>query len=91
MRAFASGVLAPLREFDAEHGSQLLATLEAFVAREQSARSTAAALGQHVNTVRYRLEKIAQVTGLDHRVPSQMAQLALACEIERCQEVLAQE
>ncbi|MBP3883729.1 MAG: PucR family transcriptional regulator [Olsenella sp.] len=91
MRAFAQDVLGPLREFDAEHGSQLLATLEAFVACEQSARATAEALGQHVNTVRYRLEKVTQVTGLDHRVPSQMAQLVLACTVERCQEVLAQE
>lgn len=91
MRAFASGVLAPLREFDAEHGSQLAETLAAFVACGQSTRATAEALGQHANTIRYRMEKVARLTGLDHKVASQMVQLALACEIERCQEVLAQE
>jgi hypothetical protein len=91
MRAFASGVLAPLREFDAEHGSQLAETLAAFVACGQSTRATAEALGQHANTVRYRMEKVARLTGLDHKVASQMVQLALACEIGRCQEVLAQE
>ena len=91
MRAFASDVLAPLREFDAEHGSQLAETLATFVACGQSTRETAETLGQHANTVRYRMEKVARLTGLDHREPRQMVQLALACEIERCQEVLEQE
>jgi hypothetical protein len=37
------------------------------------------------------MEKVARLTGLDHKVTSQMVQLTLACEIGRCQEVLAQE
>lgn len=91
MHAFAGDVLAPLREFDAEHGSQLAETLATFVACGQSTRETAEALGQHADTVRYRMEKVARLTDLDHREPRKMLQLALACEIERSQEVLAQE
>jgi sugar diacid utilization regulator len=44
---------------------QLLATLVAFCESHRNVRATGAALGIHENTVRYRLGKIAELTGLD--------------------------
>jgi sugar diacid utilization regulator len=43
---------------------------------------------QHENTVRYRLEKIAILTGLDFKSPAQMEELALAIKIDICSELL---
>jgi hypothetical protein len=44
---------------------QLLATLVAFCDSHRNVRATGAALRVHENTVRYRLGKIAELTGLD--------------------------
>ena len=88
--AWADGVLEPLRGFDAETGSSLLLTLEAYCDAGESVDAAAQALGQHPNTVRYRLGKIASVCGLDYRSRTQMEQLSVARKIELCQELLAQ-
>ena len=83
-------MLEPLRSFDAETGSSLLLTLEAYCDAGESVDAAAQALGQHPNTVRYRLGKIASVCGLDYRSRTQMEQLSVARKIELCQELLAQ-
>lgn len=83
MGSFASTVLTPLCEHDAEHAGQLEQTLVAFIDNGQHIEQTAQALGQHPNTVRYRLEKIAALTGLSYRDGAHATQLALACAIEQ--------
>ena len=86
--AFAQQTLEPLRVYDAETGSHLLDTLRAYCDCEQNFARTAAAIGQHENTVRRRLERIAVVTGLSYRMPNQMEQLSLARKVELCREVM---
>jgi DNA-binding PucR family transcriptional regulator len=48
---------------DAEHGGELVATLQAYLQEHGSASRTAAALGVHVTTVRHRLARITDVSG----------------------------
>ena len=86
--AFARATLEPLRVHDAETGSHLLDTLRAYCDHGQSLARTAQALGQHENTVRRRLERIAVITGLSYRVADQMEQLSLARKVELCREVM---
>ena len=81
VRQYAARILDPLCEHDSEHGSSLEETLRRFVACGRSVAETARGLGQHANTVRYRLEKIASLTGLDYRRADDSDQLALACRI----------
>lgn len=81
LRQYAARILDPLSEHDSEHGSALEETLRSFVACGRSVAETARALGQHANTVRYRLEKISTLTGLDYRRADDSDQLALACRI----------
>ncbi|MEV4102622.1 PucR family transcriptional regulator ligand-binding domain-containing protein [Nonomuraea sp. NPDC049649] len=64
---FEDLVLGPLAEYDSRHGSQLVATLREFLDRNCAYQASAEALGIHVNTLRYRLETIEQVTGRDLR------------------------
>ena len=49
---------------------------------------TAAALTQHENTVRYRLEKIRTVCGLSYRFAADGEQLSLAAKIHMARTLL---
>lgn len=64
-RAFAQRVLGPILEHDARSHSQLLETLEAFLDCSGSWARTSQALHLHANTVRYRIERIHELTGRD--------------------------
>ncbi len=61
---FALDAAGALLEPDQDR-QQLLATLVAFCESHRNVRATGAALRVHENTVRYRLGKIAELTGLD--------------------------
>ena len=89
LRAYATWVLGPVREFDSEHAAQLHRTLRTFWIEHGSVASTAAALGAHPNTVRYRLDQVAALTGLDYRRLGSMEELGLALAVELCCEALA--
>lgn len=64
-RAFAARTLAPVLEHDERTGSALLATLEAFLDCSGSWSRVAACLHLHVNTVRYRIGRVEELTGRD--------------------------
>jgi hypothetical protein len=56
--------ISPLSLYDAEHDTELLATLQAFLAHHGSTSETAEALGLHRHTVGYRLARAHEVCGL---------------------------
>ncbi|HZG02808.1 MAG TPA: PucR family transcriptional regulator ligand-binding domain-containing protein [Streptomyces sp.] len=64
-RAFTARLLDPLREYDRRHRAELIPTLEAFLASDGSWTRCAARLNLHVNTLRYRVGRIEQLTGRD--------------------------
>jgi purine catabolism regulator len=74
----AREVLAPLERSDAEHGTALIDTLDAWIEHSGAAAEVAEALGTHRNTVRYRIEQITRLTGLDPRITDDIVQFALA-------------
>ena len=59
------GALAALEAYDAEHHTQLLQTLEAFVRNRGSYVATYEELFIHRSTLAYRLERIESLTGID--------------------------
>jgi GAF domain-containing protein/sugar diacid utilization regulator len=59
--------VAKLAEYDAQRGSQLVATLEEFLRRHGSIGATSEALYVHPNTLRQRLRRIGELSGLDLR------------------------
>ncbi len=61
---FATDAAGALLEAGSDR-AQLLATLAGFLDTNRNVRATGAVLGIHENTVRYRLGKIAELTGLD--------------------------
>jgi hypothetical protein len=56
--------ISPLLVYDAEHDTELLGTLETFLARHGSTTDTAEAMRLHRHTVGYRLSRIQEVAGL---------------------------
>lgn len=60
-----AGPVARLVEHDAEHGSQLVPTLRAWLEAFGDVRAASAGLFVHPNTFRYRLRRLAEVSGLD--------------------------
>ena len=58
------GTISPLISYDAEHDTELLATLQAFLAHHGSTSETADAMGLHRHTVGYRLARVHEVSGL---------------------------
>ena len=59
--------VARLGEYDQERSTALLQTLEEFLRRRGNISSTAAALYVHPNTLRQRLRRIMEISGIDLR------------------------
>jgi DNA-binding PucR family transcriptional regulator len=65
VRSFYEETIARVERYDDEHNTDLVATLETFLANNRSIAATAEALFTHRHTIRYRLGRIADLTGLD--------------------------
>ncbi|SDJ16596.1 helix-turn-helix domain-containing protein [Nonomuraea jiangxiensis] len=62
-RSFAARLLTPLLDYDRRHQSELVRTLEIFLDCAGSWHACAERLHVHVNTVRYRVRRIEELTG----------------------------
>lgn len=63
--SFRDRLLGPVRRYDRRRGTQLVPTLAAFLACSGSWQECAARLHVHVNTLRYRIRRIEELTGRD--------------------------
>lgn len=64
-RAFAGRIVGAVLDHDARTGAGLRETLEAFLANSGSWSRTAEQLHLHVNTVRYRIGRVQELSGRD--------------------------
>ncbi|MDW5325953.1 PucR family transcriptional regulator [Plantactinospora sp. KLBMP9567] len=64
-RAFRDRVLGPVLAYDRAHHADLVSTLDEFLACSGSWSRAAERLHLHVNTLRYRIGRIEQLTGRD--------------------------
>jgi len=81
LNTFSSQIMEPLLDYDAENKTKLTETALQFVSCDGSIHKLAKMLLQHENTIRYRLDKIRNVTGLDVRRPEQYERLSIAVKI----------
>src|SRR5690348_6833454 len=63
--SFRERMLGPLEEYDSSRQAELLHTLEVFLACSGSWSRSATRLHVHVNTLRYRIRRIEDLTGRD--------------------------
>lgn len=88
MKKFCESTLDPVKTYDIENNSCLMETLNAYVDSSFDFSATAKMLAQHVNTIRYRLDKISSITNLSYKIPKQMEQLTIAVQIDICRNLL---
>jgi sugar diacid utilization regulator len=65
LERFYTDTIAPLVAYDEQYGTELVLTLEAFLANDGSMAATYKQLFTHRHTIRYRLERVKELTGLD--------------------------
>ena len=63
LRSFRERLLGPLLAYDDQHRAELLPTLREFLACSGSWNACAVRMYVHVNTVRYRIRRIEELTG----------------------------
>jgi GAF domain-containing protein len=79
-----------LAEYDAQRGSQLVTTLEEFLRRHGNISATSETLYVHPNTLRQRLRRIAELSGLDLRRDDWLM-IEIAVKMVKLQQALGQE
>ncbi|WP_433270346.1 PucR family transcriptional regulator [Actinosynnema sp. CS-041913] len=77
----ARGPVADLVRHDQDYGTQYALTLQAWLAAQGDAREAAKALSVHPNTLRYRMQKMAEVTTLPLDDPDQRLAMAIALAV----------
>jgi purine catabolism regulator len=71
-------ILGPVLEYDEEHGSELVTTLETYLACDRSPKRAAEALFVHTQTVSYRIARIQELTGRSLRSTADISELWFA-------------
>ena len=82
LAAFRGSVLGPLEAYDAERGTDLVGTLDTFLATRNAA-ATARRLYLHYNTVKNRLSRIEELLGPYLEDADRTLALALALRLRR--------
>ncbi|MGQ4384395.1 PucR family transcriptional regulator [Streptomyces sp. SAS_270] len=78
VRAFADGLLRPLKEHDATGRGDLVASLRAWLSRHGQWDAAAADLGVHRHTLRYRMRRVEEILGRSLDDPDVRMELWLA-------------
>jgi purine catabolism regulator len=81
LRGFLEEILGPLLAY--EMGPELVRTLRAYFDHNGNLTHTAASLFIHRNTLGYRLDRVAEITGLDLNNPESRLALQLALHIHQ--------
>jgi hypothetical protein len=83
VRSFYDDTVAPLVRYDESYGSELVSTLETFLANNGATGATASALYVHRHTIAYRLERVKELTGLDPALSEDRERLGLGLKAYR--------
>ena len=65
LERFYADTVAPLIAYDEQYGTELVTTVDTFLAADGNVAGTAQRLFTHRHTIRYRLERVKDLTGLD--------------------------
>nr|WP_245691790.1 GAF domain-containing protein [Geodermatophilus telluris] len=80
---FVSATLAPVLDYDARRGTDLVATLRAWFDTGSSPARAAEVLNVHVNTVTQRLDRVGRLLGRDWSAPDRALEVHLALRLHR--------
>ncbi|MEU5608747.1 helix-turn-helix domain-containing protein [Streptomyces sparsogenes] len=88
VRQFIERVTGPVRRWDAERGTDLLATPHHLVDRNASPARAARLMGMHSNTVLQRLDRITQLLGSAWRDSGSFFRIPVAVRLHTLSEAL---
>ncbi|HEY2602830.1 MAG TPA: helix-turn-helix domain-containing protein [Thermoleophilaceae bacterium] len=89
LRRFHEETVAPLVAYDEQYETELVRTLESFLDADGNVAQTAQRLYTHRHTVRYRLERVRELTGLDVSSTDGRERLGLGLKAMRVLGILA--
>jgi hypothetical protein len=78
-----TSTIAGLEQYDSDHDTELLRTLEAFLQHHGSTTETAEAMSLHRHTVGYRLARVQEVSGLSPYESDGRERLSLGLKADR--------
>jgi DNA-binding PucR family transcriptional regulator len=83
IRAFYEDTVAPIVRYDREYSSELVHTLETYLAQNCNMNATAATIYAHRHTIAYRLDRIRELTGFDPMKTEDRERLGLGLKAYR--------
>jgi sugar diacid utilization regulator len=83
VRSFYEDTVARVVLYDEQYSTDLVGTLEAYLAENCNMNATAAAIHAHRHTVSYRLERVRELTGLDPTASEDRERLGLGLKAYR--------
>ena len=83
VRSFYEDTVAPVVRYDDQYHSDLLATLESYLANDCNMNATARAIYAHRHTVAYRLQRVRELTELDPMISEDRERLSLGLKAYR--------
>ena len=83
MRGFVDHLIGPVARHDTSYGTAYIRTLAAFLDQGCRSQPSADALGIHVTTLRYRLQRLKDLFGLETETPDQRFALQLALQFQQ--------
>lgn len=89
LRRFHEETVAPLVVYDEQYETELVRTLDTFLDADGNVAQTAQRLYTHRHTVRYRLERVKELTGLDVASTDGRERLGLGLKAMRVLGILA--
>lgn len=81
VRAFISGTIGHIVEYDAQHRASYIETLATYIRHGCRSQACADAMGLHVTTLRYRLARISDLFGIDVETPERRFAVELALQL----------
>lgn len=83
VRSFYGETVEPLVRYDRQYSTDLLGTLEQYMANDCNMNATARAIYAHRHTVAYRLDRVRELTGLDPSLSEDRERLGLGAKVFR--------
>ena len=83
VRSFYRDTVEPLVRYDDQYRSELLGTLEEYLASDCNMNATARGIYAHRHTVAYRLDRVKELTGLDPQISEDRERLGLGIKAYR--------
>lgn len=83
LSSFYDQTLAPLVRYDEQYHTELVGTLSTYLGNDCNLAATASTLYTHRHTVRYRLDRIAELSGLDIAKTDDREKLSLGLKAMR--------